>query len=92
MEDFGDVREKELRNILELPHGITDSSTFFRMFQRINPKILTTCLYEWLAAAREREAGTRPDDIWETDEKKGHGRLEKREIQTVTDLGWLFGK
>jgi predicted transposase YbfD/YdcC len=33
-----------------------------------------------------------PEDIWETDEETGHGRREKREVRTVTDLDWLQDK
>jgi hypothetical protein len=51
MEDFGDVREERTPkdadfSPMELPHGIPDSSTFFRVFQWVNPKTLTTYLYE----------------------------------------------
>ena len=27
-----------------------------------------------------------------TDEERKHGRVEKREVRTVTDIGWLHGK
>ena len=30
-----------------------------------------------------------PDDIWETGEERGHGRIEKREVRTATELSWL---
>jgi hypothetical protein len=32
MEAFGQEREAELRRFLELPNGIPDASTFFRVF------------------------------------------------------------
>jgi predicted transposase YbfD/YdcC len=205
MEQFGLSRERELRKFLELPHGIPDESTFFRVFTRVKSEALSRCVYEWLAEVRggagatinidgktirgsgngekpavhmvsawagDREivlgqlavaeksneitaipkllelldirgamvsidamgcqkeiaAGIRkkhadyvlavkenqptlyhdikdyfegmeggqirelPDDIWETGEERGHGRLEKREIRTVTGLSWLEGK
>jgi predicted transposase YbfD/YdcC len=38
---------------LELPGGIPDESTFFRVFQRIKPAQVSSCLYTWLAEARE---------------------------------------
>jgi predicted transposase YbfD/YdcC len=190
---------------LELPHGIPDESTFFRVFTRVKPEELSACLYEWLSEAREsggklinidgktirgsakgdksavhvvsawagdeeimlgqlavdeksneitaipklldlfdvkgatitidamgcqtgiaeKIAGKEaayvlavkdnqptlhddikdyfdgqengairdlPDDIWITDEETRHGRTEKREVRTVTDLDWLPGK
>jgi hypothetical protein len=33
-----------------------------------------------------------PDDVWETGEERQDGRVERREVRTVTDLGWLEGK
>jgi hypothetical protein len=48
MEAFGREREEELKKFLELPHGIPDESTFFRMFKRIKPEELTGSLYGWL--------------------------------------------
>jgi predicted transposase YbfD/YdcC len=199
METFGQEREKELRKFLELPGGIPDESTFFRVFQRVNPKALASSLYSWLAEARETEGGKinidgktvrgsglhivsawageeeivlgqvavdeksneitaipkllelidiggatvtidamgcqgaiakkirekggdyilavkdnqktlhqdirdyfeglergdireLPEDVWETSEERGHGRVERREVRSVTDIGWLSGK
>ena len=31
-----------------MPHGIPDSDTFRRVFERINPEALSECLYDWL--------------------------------------------
>jgi hypothetical protein len=42
MEAFG--RERELKTFLELPHGIPDESTFFRVFKRIKPEELAGSL------------------------------------------------
>jgi hypothetical protein len=53
MEAFGLEREAELRKFLELPGGIPDESTFFRVFQRVNPKELSACLYSRVMEARE---------------------------------------
>lgn len=48
MEEFGKQREEWLRKFLTLPHGIPDSDTFRRVFERINPEALSECLYDWL--------------------------------------------
>ena len=48
MEEFGKQREEWLRKFLELPHGIPDSDTFRRVFERISPEALSECLYDWL--------------------------------------------
>ena len=54
MEEFGHARIDWLRKFLELPNGIPDSDTFRRLFERVNPKELSNCLYEWLGAEREK--------------------------------------
>ena len=205
METFGQEREAELRKFLELPGGIPDEMTFYRVFQRVNPDALSANLYSWLAEARDMEGkhisidgktirgsgnsgekathivsawvgedeivlgqlsvdkksneitaiprllelidieGTMvtidamgcqkeiakairkkkgnyilavkdnhpalhndileyfdgieqgdirdlPEDVWETGEERGHGRIEQREVRTVTDIKWLEGK
>jgi hypothetical protein len=33
-----------------------------------------------------------PEDVWASEEGTGHGRTEKREVRTVTDLDWMAGK
>lgn len=48
MEEFGKQREEWLQKFLELPHGIPDSDTFRRVFERIDPEALSECLYDWL--------------------------------------------
>ena len=55
MEVFGLEREAELREFLELPGGIPDESTFFRVFQRVQPAELSANLYSWLAEELELE-------------------------------------
>ena len=56
MEDFGEEREEFLRNFLELPHGIPDSDTFRRMFEKLDPAELSRCLNNWIAAERDKRA------------------------------------
>ena len=56
MEDFGREREEWLGEFLELPHGIPDSDTFRRLFERLNPQELSQCLREWLEAERASRA------------------------------------
>jgi len=55
MEDFGNDRIGWLKGFLELPNGIPDSDTFRRVFERINPVELKTCLTDWLDLERERQ-------------------------------------
>ncbi len=52
MEEFGKQRREWLEKFLELPNGIPDSDTFRRVFERLDPKGLSECLYEWLSCNR----------------------------------------
>jgi hypothetical protein len=53
MEVFGREREEALKQLLELPSGIPDESTFYRVFSRIQPEALSRRLYEWVSGVRE---------------------------------------
>ena len=53
MEEFGNARKQWLQSFLELPNSITDSDTFRRVFERINPAALSECLYDWLSYNRK---------------------------------------
>ena len=55
MEEFGKQREEWLRKFLELPHGIPDSDTFRRVFERIAPEALSEYLYDWLGCRWEKK-------------------------------------
>lgn len=48
MEEFGKDREEWLRGFLELPHGIPDSDTFRRVYERVEPNALARSLNIWL--------------------------------------------
>lgn len=54
METFGLERLEWLNGFLELPNGIPDSDTFRRIFERINPEILSECLRDWLSITAEK--------------------------------------
>ena len=53
MEDFGRYRYDWLKTFLHLPNGIPDSDTFRRCLERICPKELSRCLYDWLGQYRK---------------------------------------
>ena len=46
MEDTGNGKYDWLKQYLELPHGIPDSDTFRRVFERVDPKELGEVLEE----------------------------------------------
>lgn len=47
MEELGKDREEWFRGFLELPHGIPDSDTFRRVFERLEPSSLAEALNTW---------------------------------------------
>ena len=52
MEEFGKNRKEYLAKFLELPNGIPDSDTFRRVFEKLNPSELSSCLNNWVNAQR----------------------------------------
>lgn len=52
MEAFGKSRQKYLAKFLELPNGIPDSDTFRRVFEKLNPSELSSCLINWISVER----------------------------------------
>ena len=56
MEEFGREREGFLREFLELPNGIPDSDTFRRVFEKLNPSELSSCLKNWIGAERDKRS------------------------------------
>lgn len=49
MEDTGYGKYEWFKNYLELPHGIPDSDTFRRVFERLNPEELSEVLQEMVS-------------------------------------------
>ena len=54
MEAFGKSRQDYLAKFLELPNGIPDSDTFRRVFEKLNPSELSSCLIGWISAERTK--------------------------------------
>ena len=52
MEVFGKSRREYLAKFLELPNGIPDSDTFRRVFEKLNPSELSSCLINWISVER----------------------------------------
>ena len=56
MEEFGKSRREYLAKFLELPNGIPDSDTFRRVFEKLNPSELSSCLIKWVSIEREKRS------------------------------------
>ncbi len=52
VERFGRAKLEFFRRFLALPHGIPSHDTFGRVFARLDPAALLTCLQRWLASFR----------------------------------------
>jgi len=61
MEEFGKQRREWLEKFLKLSHGIPDSDTFRRVFEHLDPKGLSECLYEWLSCNRKKDSAIAVD-------------------------------
>lgn len=83
MEAFGHEREEWLRTFLDLSNGIPDSDTFRRLFERLNPAELSSCLYDWLEIEREKRS------VVATDGKtiRGSGNSKHKAYHVVSASG-----
>src|SRR5436305_1155820 len=57
IERFGNTKIDLLRRFLELPHGIASPDTFGRVFARLDPAALLSCIQQWLTALAGTLAG-----------------------------------
>jgi predicted transposase YbfD/YdcC len=53
IERFSKEKIKFFRQFLDLPHGIPAHDTFGRVFARLDPVVLLTCIQDWLTAVRK---------------------------------------
>jgi hypothetical protein len=51
-----------------------------------NQKGLYEDIKDYFEGMESGEIGDLPEDIWQGEKEKGHGRIERREIRTVSDL------
>jgi predicted transposase YbfD/YdcC len=57
-----------------------------------NQKTLHRDIKEYFEGLEQGDIRDLPEDVWKTGEEKKHGRVEQREIRSVTGIGWLEGK
>lgn len=57
IERFGKAKLDFFRRFLALPHGIPSHDTFGRVFARLDPAALLSCIQQWLAALARTVAG-----------------------------------
>ncbi len=73
METFATVRLEWLREKvgLKFSNGVPDSDTFRRIFEILDPKELSDCLWGWLGYEREARAVVAIDGV----EGRGQGQV-----------------
>jgi predicted transposase YbfD/YdcC len=57
-----------------------------------NQKTLYQNIKDYFEGMENGEIRGLPEDLWQGKEESGHGRKERREVRTVTDLEWLEHK
>jgi predicted transposase YbfD/YdcC len=57
-----------------------------------NHKTLYTEIKEYFEYLDERHCTELPEDLWEGELEKDHGRMERRSLRTVRDIGFISGK
>jgi predicted transposase YbfD/YdcC len=57
-----------------------------------NQPLLHQEIKEYFEYLDEEKTTELPEDVWESEAEKGHGRVEQRRIRTATDIGFLSGK
>jgi predicted transposase YbfD/YdcC len=57
-----------------------------------NQPILYGEIKEYFACLDDKQTRELPEDLWESEVEKDHGRIERRRIRTATDIGFLSGK
>src|SRR3989338_4834646 len=53
---FGQKKEKQLRQFLELPHGLPSRYTFARVFAILDPAEFQKCFFAWVKSTNQRLA------------------------------------
>jgi predicted transposase YbfD/YdcC len=57
-----------------------------------NQPMLYEEIKEYFEYLDDRQTRTMPEDLWESEVEKDHGRIERRRIRTAKDIGFLSGK
>ena len=57
-----------------------------------NQELLQNDIKEYFEGQENGDIRDISEDMWTSEQERGHGRIEKREVRTVTDIGWLPGK
>jgi predicted transposase YbfD/YdcC len=75
-----------------LTKKIREKKASYILAVKDNQGLLHNGIKEYFEGQEEGDIRALPEDIWIGEQERGHGRIEKREVRTVTDINWLPGK
>jgi predicted transposase YbfD/YdcC len=73
----------------EIAKKIREKGADYALAVKENQKGLYEDIKDYFEGMESGEIREMPEDVWQGEEERGHGRVEKREIRTVTGLDWL---
>jgi predicted transposase YbfD/YdcC len=73
----------------EIAKKIREKGAEYILAVKENQKGLYEDIKDYFEGMEGGEIGELPEDVWQGEEEKGHGRVERREIRTATGLEWL---
>jgi predicted transposase YbfD/YdcC len=76
----------------EIAKKIREKKGNYILAVKDNHPMLHQDIREYFEGLEQGDIRDLPDDVWITDEERKHGRVELREVRSVTDIKWLEGK
>jgi len=76
----------------EIAKKIREKKGNYILAVKDNQKTLHQDIREYFEGLEQGAIRELPEDVWKTEEERKHGRVEQREVRSVTDVGWLEGK
>jgi predicted transposase YbfD/YdcC len=76
----------------EIARKIREKGADYILALKENQKTLYHNTKDYFEGTGSGEIDELPEDLWQGEEEKGHGRKERREVRTVTDIEWPGNK
>ena len=76
----------------EIAEKIREKKGNYILAVKDNQKTLHQDIKEYFEGLEQGDIRELPDDVWLSNEERKHGRLEQREVRSVTDIEWLYSK
>jgi predicted transposase YbfD/YdcC len=93
LEIEGDVVTIDAMGLQEkIAKKIREKEAHYLIAVKDNQPILHEEIGDFFEGLESGDIRDLPEDVWQSDWEKKHGRLEKREVRVVTDIDWLTNK